>query len=1005
MSKGFFLAALLLSGAVSAAPEDEPLLQVPDGFVVEKVAVPPLVDRPIMAGFDDQGRLYVGDSSGANIRFEELLKTPPHRILRLEDTHGDGVFDKSLVFAEGVTFPMGSLWHQGSLYVCAPPSVWKLTPGPDGRAEKREEIVTKFGSNGNAADIHGPFLHPSGRIYWSDGRHGHQIRTSDGTTLSGQAARIFRAKPDGSAIEVVCGGGMDNPVEVAFTEEGEGLATVALLHAQPRRIDSIIHCIWGGVFPYADVVREFKRTGDLLPSVVDVGWVAPSGLMRYRGHAFGKEYTNNFFSAQFNVHKVQRHIVERDGATFRARNEDFLVSTHPDFHPTDVLEDADGSLLVVDTGGWFRIGCPTSRVDKPQIRGAIYRVRRRDAARVQDPRGLRLPATTPLSVMLDDDRFAVRDRAIDEGAKRGVADVKEALQSPSARARQNAVWALARIDGPEARAASRPSLADPDPGVRMAAAHCAGLHRDPDSLPRLLKILRDDLPHLAREAATALGRIGDKAAVPDLFLALKEGRDRFLEHSLIYALIEIHDRDGTRPFLGSENPIARRAALIALDQMDGGGLAREQVTPCLDPSNPALQKTALDILAARGWSKEILNLLQDWLGESKPRPEMAGVLTGFAKDASVQDLAASALRRKDLSPEMRIAVLESMAQAPLDRFPATWSAEVRWSLDHADPRVVRQAVATLRAGGVTDFDEALLAIAKDDRRPTETRAEAFAAAAPRVAKLDPTIFTFAFECLKPESPVLLRLSAAQGLGGAGLSDTQLGTLSQALPAAGALELPKLLGAYERSSNGKVGQRLVESLSKAAALESLQGDSLRRTLKSYPEDVRRTAEPLLKKLEVDTEQMKSRLAELEPALHGGDPARGREVFQGQRASCTACHAVNGQGARVGPDLSKIGSIRAPKDLLESVVFPSASFARGYEPWRVRTKDGVVYDGLIARETADSITLMQADRTEKRIPRASVDAIVQGKISIMPQGFDTLLSRDDLRDLIAYLLSLK
>jgi putative membrane-bound dehydrogenase-like protein len=1006
MPKKILLAALLLaSPAARAAPEDEPVLQVPEGFVVEKVAMPPIVDRPIMAGFDEQGRLYVGDSSGVNIRFEELLKAPPHRILRLEDTHGDGVFDKSLVFAEGLTFPMGSLWHRGSLYVCAPPSVWKLTPGPDGKVEKREEIVTKFGSNGNAADIHGPFLHPSGRIYWSDGRHGHQIRTSDGTTLSGQAARIFRAKPDGSAIEVVCGGGMDNPVEVAFTEDGEGLATVAILHSQPRRIDSIIHCIWGGVFPYADVVKEFKRTGDLLPSMVDVGWVAPSGLMRYRGRAFGKEYTDNFFSAQFNVHKVQRHIVERDGATFRARNEDFLVSTHPDFHPTDVLEDADGSLLVIDTGGWFRIGCPTSRVDKPQVRGGIYRVRRKNAPKVQDPRGLNLPLDTSLAAMLDDDRFAVRDRAIDEGARRGAAYVQEALKSPSARARRNAVWALARIDGPEARAASRPSLADPDPGVRMAAASSAGLHRDPECVPRLLKILRDDLPHLAREAATALGRIGDKAAVADLFLALKEGRDRFLEHSLIYALIEIHDRDGTLPFLGSESPIARRAALIALDQMDGGSLAREQVTPCLDPSNPALQKTALEILAARGWSKEILNLLQDWLGESKPRPEMAGILTGFAKDTSVQDLAASALRRKELSSEMRIAVLEAMAQAPLDRFPATWSAEIRWSLDHPDPRVVRQAVATLRAGGVTDFDDTLLGIAKDDQRRTELRVEAFAAAAARVAKLDSTIFTFVFECLKPEAPVLLRVSASQGLGAAGLSDAQLGTLSQALPAAGALELPKLLGAYERSTNGKTGQRLVEALSKAAALESLQAEALRRTLKGYPEDVRTSAEPLLKKLEVDTEQMKARLAELEPALHGGDAAKGREVFQGQRAACTACHAVNGQGARVGPDLSKIGSIRQPKDLLEAVVFPSASFARGYEPWRVRSKDGAVYDGLIVRETADAITLMQADRTEKRIPRASVEAIVQGKTSIMPQGFDTLLPRDDLRDMIAYLFSLK
>src|SRR5207244_1533083 len=83
----------------------------------------------------------------------------------------------------------------------------------------------------------------------------------------------------------------------------------------------------------------------------------------------------------------------------------------PDFHPTDVLEDADGSLLVIDTGGWFRIGCPTSRVDKPQIKGAIYRIRRKDAPKVKDPRGLKLDWKSPED-WLDDPRFAVRDEAV-----------------------------------------------------------------------------------------------------------------------------------------------------------------------------------------------------------------------------------------------------------------------------------------------------------------------------------------------------------------------------------------------------------------------------------------------------------------------------------------------------------------------------------------------------------------------------------------------------------------
>src|SRR6185295_18215384 len=107
--------------------QDDPQIQVPDGFVVEKIAGSPLVERPIMACFDEHGRLYVGDSAGVNLRFEDLMKGPPHRMMRLEDTDGDGVFDKSVVFADKLTFPMGALWYRGSLYVCAPPSVWKLT--------------------------------------------------------------------------------------------------------------------------------------------------------------------------------------------------------------------------------------------------------------------------------------------------------------------------------------------------------------------------------------------------------------------------------------------------------------------------------------------------------------------------------------------------------------------------------------------------------------------------------------------------------------------------------------------------------------------------------------------------------------------------------------------------------------------------------------------------------------------------------------------------------------
>src|SRR5690606_11507411 len=110
-----------------------------------------------------------------------------------------------------MTFPQGALWHGGSLYVASPPHIWKLTDtNDDGVADVREAIVGKFGYTGNAADIHGCFLGPDGRIYWCDGRHGHEFIDAEGNVASrGKAARIFSCREDGSDVRVHCGGGMD----------------------------------------------------------------------------------------------------------------------------------------------------------------------------------------------------------------------------------------------------------------------------------------------------------------------------------------------------------------------------------------------------------------------------------------------------------------------------------------------------------------------------------------------------------------------------------------------------------------------------------------------------------------------------------------------------------------------------------------------------------------------------------------------------------------------------
>ncbi|GAH08097.1 unnamed protein product, partial [marine sediment metagenome] len=226
-----------------------PSITLPDGYIAEVAAAPPLVERPMMAAFDEYGRLFVSESSGVNLNDKELDKKKPHSIKLLEDTDNDGIFDKSTVFADNMTFPQGALWLQDSLYVMSPPSLWRLedTTG-DGVADVREELVTGFKYTGNAADVHGPFLHQNGRIYWCHGRKGHTVVDTDtGRTVSdNKGARIWSCFPDGSDVQVHAGGGMDNPVEVDFMDNGDIVGSINLFYGRPRG-DTLNHWIYGGV--------------------------------------------------------------------------------------------------------------------------------------------------------------------------------------------------------------------------------------------------------------------------------------------------------------------------------------------------------------------------------------------------------------------------------------------------------------------------------------------------------------------------------------------------------------------------------------------------------------------------------------------------------------------------------------------------------------------------------------------------------------------------------------
>ena len=1000
-----------------------PPMVVPPGYEVELVAGPPLVRHPIMASFDDRGRLYVAESAGLNLKADDLLKQLPNSLRRLEDSDGDGRFDQSTVFADKMTFPQGALWHRGAVYTASPPSIWRLVDADDdGVAEVREEIVNKFGFTGNAADIHGCFLGPDGRIYWCDGRHGHDLEARDGQPArKGLAARVFSSRLDGSDVEIFCGGGMDNPVEVAFTAEGEMLGTMTFYNPDQQRHDALVHFVWGGVYPKKHpCTSEFRRTGELMPALSVFGVTAPSGLTYYAGRQLGDDFQGNFFSTHFNTHKVVRHRLARDGGSFRSQDEDFLVSTSPDFHPTDVLEDADGSLLVIDTGGWFRIGCPTSQVAKPDILGGIYRVRRKDAAKVADPRGLKLPwkqaKPLELAARLGDPRPAVRGRAIDELAQRGEAalsiledfDLLEAISGPVAE--RNLVWALAQIKSPEAQLMVREAMAAPDMSVRLAAVRSVGSARDQQAIGKLKTLVVEDEPAIRREAATALGRIGHAAAVPALLASLRAGGDRFVEHAAIYALIEINDHSSTVAGLSDPTPQVRRGALIALDQMPDGRLTQELVTPLLDTGDVALQQAALEVINRRlGWSEQIVGLLAGWLQDMEPSPERAAMLRGsllaFRNDPKIQKLVADSLAEPKTSTAVRLLLLETMARSELHQWPPAWSQQLERSLRSAEGPVLRQAVATAAASGLDHFAERLLELAGDAKQPVELRVAALAAAARSKEPLAAEGFELLIGQLNDHTPPLMRLEAGTALATAMLTSDQLASLAKHLGQSGPLELPVLIAAFERTADAAVGKALLAALEISPGLVSLPEGRLRQVLARYPGEVQQAAEPLLKRLFAAAADDRQQLAELEKQLGGGDSARGKHVFFSKKTACNACHRIAGQGESIGPDLSKIGEVRTPRDLLEAIVLPSMSFARGFESYTVSTRSGQIYTGVIGRETAECIYLRTPQRAEIRIERDAIEEMAPSRVSVMPQGLDKTMTAEELRDLVAYLKTLK
>ncbi len=1000
---------------------------IPERYELKQVAAEPLTKWPLIADWDQNGHLLLVESAGVSKPIIEHNKQELHRIVRLIDRDQDGQFDERIVVADKLPFTEGVLAVGNDLLACAPPNIYKLSDKDgDGVCEQREVWFDAQTITGCANDLHGPYLGRDGWVYWCKGAFAEQNHhLLNGKQLKTTAAHIFRRRIDGGPIEPVMTGGMDNPVEVAITPEGERFFTSTFLQNPGGGLrDGIGHAIYGGVFgKQHKVIDGHVRTGPLMPIMVQLGPAAPSGLICLESNNLVQPAVPNqrtLVAALFNLQKVTAHLLLPSGASFTTVNQDLVVADRIDFHPTDILEDADGSLLLVDTGGWYDLCCPTSRIDQKTAAGGVYRLSRKGQCNAK------LHGTekkTNSVAALHDDRPWLARAALLEISKATDVRATEIVKELTAELndekldlsnRLESLWALCALGSPSALDNLAQVVASENSSLAQAACHALSLYRYAASKQKLAQAVSSgDLP-VRRAAAEALGRIGDSNCIPALMAGLDiSAPDRALEHSITFALIEIGATDSIANYATAKHsPRQQQAAMTSLDQLGAADkLGVDFLLAALDHADSQCAATAAELLGKHSeWAPRFATKIGERFGQSSNAQELPASLLVIARDWKdtpvIQELIGASLKA-DLrtSPRVQshlIQLLGMYAGAPLHTEWDSLIAEWLQKSDAGAREQLLQALTRLNLSDAKAVQATLLQLAKESSSDIE-RLEFLAALPGGTDPNDPALETTLLRSLRATDTTNGQ-AATSALKRIKLSREGGNQLLASLKNQPPRDLFVSVEAIHRLGSDELDESMLNTLADLPSAKTLSMDQLLNLYRNRGDKLKGLTEQAIKKLSRAPEDVESKVDATLAKLGPGDAIRGLQLFRSSKTACSSCHRLGYVGGEIGPELSRIGGSRTRRALLEAILFPSARLEQSYQPTRVLTLDGQVYNGIV-KNTSTSKTLelqLAADKTIS-IPTSEIERQEASQVSIMPAGMHELLTPDELADLLALLES--
>jgi putative membrane-bound dehydrogenase-like protein len=982
--------------------------QLPEGYRIELVASEPLISDPVEIAFDEDGKMYVAqmdDYPSEKMDDYGEGKEPKSKIMLLEDKDGDGFYESGTAFAEGLPYANGVMpWKGGVLVTSAPDIYFLKDTNGDGKADVKKVVLTGFavtnpqlrmGSLRYGLDnwIYGAYSRAGGGKWRKEFEgKGNPLQFPD--KPGQELAKIFpgtnfRFQPDQFKVEP--SGGMSQ-FGLSFDASGNQFTDWNNVHIRHVVINDkylsnnpflSVGITMADISDHGNAAPVYSITKDMLNlHESEMGhFTSACGICEYTGNLFKGKYAKASFVCEPVSNLVHADVLSPDGPTFsatRAENEkEFLASTDSWFRPVNSTMGPDGALYIVDfyrklvehpdwlamadsTGFYTHAGkIKESDFLEGNDRGRVYRIVPKDykADKKKMPELSKADVQTLVNYLNNPNgwwRINAQRLLVDKKDVNAVPLIKDLLlKDISPEGKIHALWTLEGLNALSDTLLEN-AFQDAHPMVRKQAVLLAEKRMDnKDILQKIINASADADPYVQFQTALTLSDVAKSN--PQVFPALNK-------------IISTHINDKwfqDAVLLGaSENAVQWYESFKDFGAgNDSGNVGKKEF----------LSKTA-SIVGAKYKESELSSLVK----------MIAGVKDTSVIVSSLQGVVTGMKRNNDkmkLSAEGQSGLIALISNHPNNVRAAAIEMASRLKLSPSTD------LANIIAGSKT--------IAAEVSQPVESRVLAI-----NVLGLDPSGIPFPLleRFLQSDQPSDIQLAVANVL----LRNQQDASTNILLNKWNTFN-PKVHEVVETGFLARTER--VKSLVKAIESDKIKPtwisrNTQNRLLKYSDTTIRETAKKIFK----DTGEGNREQVILDynvSTTRNGDPVKGKTVF---KTVCSVCHLLDGVGVNFGPDLHSI-SHQTKINLLTMILNPNHDIAAGYEGYTIETTDGRAFAGIIESESDNNIILKSPGGVVQTILKSDVKSMAPMPGSLMPEGLETSVNKDDMADLIEYIKTLK